>query len=164
MEITITPLLPEDWPAARAIYLEGMGTGLATFETRAPSWAEWDAAHLAHSRLAARIEGSLVGWAALSAVSPRRVYAGVAEVSIYVAAGARGMGVGRALLGALVAESERNGIWTLQAVILAENEASIALHLGCGFREVGRRERIAMRGGTWHDTVLLERRSRRVGI
>ena len=164
MDTAIEALLPGDWEAVRGIYAEGLATGLATFETKAPEWAEWDAAHLPTCRLAARQDGQLVGWAALSPVSRRAAYAGVAEVSIYVASAARGLGVGKALLNALVTASEQAGIWTLQSAIFAENLPSIVLHQNCGFREVGRRERIAARDGAWHDTVIMERRSRLVGI
>ena len=152
-----------DWPAVRSIYEEGIATGHATFETAAPDWPEWDARHLPHSRLVARADGAVLGWAALSPVSSRCVYGGVAEVSIYVAARARGQGVGRALLAALIAESEHQGIWTLQAGIFPENLPSIALHRRAGFRVVGVRERIGCLRGTWRDTVLLERRSASCG-
>jgi L-amino acid N-acyltransferase YncA len=154
----------EDWPAVRAIYLEGIATGNATFETGAPEWDQWDAGHLPHSRLVARDGAEVSGWAALSAVSARRVYAGVAEVSIYVAACARGRGVGRRLMEALIASSERQGVWTLQAGIFPENTASIELHLRAGFRPIGKRERPGCLNGRWRDVMLLERRSLRVGV
>lgn len=179
----IEAMRPEDWPAVRAIYLEGIATGNATFETEAPSWDAWDAAHAKEPRLIARGAGELretgeggrsggaagtrsaiLGWAALTPVSGRCVYAGVGDLSVYVAASARGRGVGRALLQALVTESERTGIWTLQAGIFPENEASLALHKSCGFREVGRRERIGKRNGVWRDVLLLERRSPITGV
>jgi phosphinothricin acetyltransferase len=153
----------DDWEIVRAIYLDGIATGEATFETAAPSWTQWDTAHLPAPRLLATAEELVIGWAALSRVSPRAVYAGVAEVSVYVATASRGQGVGRALLERLVEESENNGIWTLQASIFPENVASIALHKSCGFREVGTRERIGKRDGIWRDTALLERRSQLVG-
>ena len=153
-----------DWPSVREIYREGIETGDATFQTAAPEWPEWDANHLRHSRLVARAQSAIGGWAALSPVSRRECYAGVAEVSIYVAAALRGQGLGRRLLSALVAESEAHGIWTLQAGIFPENGASIALHRQQGFRRVGVRQRIAQRDGRWRDTVLLERRSEKVGI
>ena len=153
-----------DWEAVRAVYLEGIAGGDATFETEAPAWESWDAAHLAHCRLVARSGGTIAGWAALSPVSARRVYAGVAETSVYVSAASRGVGVGRALLCALVNCSERHGIWTLQAGIFPENQASLALHRGQGFREVGRRERLGKMNGRWRDVVLLERRSLTVGV
>ena len=156
----ITEILPADWPAVERIYLEGIATGNATFETASPGWEGWNAKHHSHSRLAARGEQELLGWAALSPVSGRRAYAGVAEVSVYVTGAARGKGVGKALLNALVAQSEENGIWTLQAGIFPENRASIALHKTSGFREVGLREKIGQLGGAWRDVVLLERRSR----
>jgi len=153
-----------DWPAVREIYRQGIGTGDATFQTAAPEWAEWDAGHLRHSRLVAQRGGSIGGWAALSAVSRRECYAGVAEVSIYIAGEHRGRGLGRLLLAALIGESEAHGIWTLQAGIFPENRASITLHKNLGFRQVGVRERIGQRDGRWRDTVLLERRSQSVGI
>ena len=163
---TIDALLPGDWEAAAAIYRQGIATGNATFEQEAPAWTAWDRGHLPAPRLAARAAagGALLGWAALSPVSGRCVYSGVAEVSVYVAAGARGQGIGRALLAALVAASEAAGIWTLQAGIFPENAASVTLHHRCGFRTVGRRERLGQMGGVWRDVLLLERRSAVVGV
>ncbi len=152
-----------DWPQVAAIYREGIATGLATFETAVPSWDAWNAAHLADCRLVARQDGQVLGWAALSPVSSRCVYAGVAEVSVYVAAGARGQGVGKGLLAALVTVSEAAALWTLQAGIFRENTASIALHTACGFRVVGYRERLGRLDGVWHDVMLMERRSPVVG-
>lgn len=152
-----------DWVAVRSVYLEGIATGHATFETEAPDWERWNASHLEHCRLVARAGERIAGWAALAPVSSRRVYAGVAEVSVYVAQSFRGRGIGEALLNALVHCSEQNGIWTLQAGILPENISSLALHRRCGFREVGRRERIGKLNETWRDVVLLERRSELVG-
>jgi phosphinothricin acetyltransferase len=164
MDYVIDDMTAGDWEAVRAIYLEGIATGVATFETDAPLWEKWDAGHLRQPRLVARnAAGALLGWAALSRVSDRCVYGGVAEVSVYVGEGGRGRGMGRALLAALVEASERSGIWTLQAGVFPENEASIKLHLRCGFREVGRRERIGELHGVWRDTLLLERRSANVG-
>jgi L-amino acid N-acyltransferase YncA len=159
----IGSLRHEHWPQVRDIYLEGIRTGLATFETDVPSWERWDASHLSSCRLIAHEGAMIKGWAALSAVSTRAVYKGVAEVSVYVGERHRGLGVGRALLEALIRDSERNGIWMLQAGIFAENAASVALHSVCGFRTIGRRERIACLNGRWLDTVLMERRSRIVG-
>lgn len=153
-----------DWEQVRSIYLEGISTGNATFETAAPSWEEWNASHLRAGRLAARSGDGVMGWAALSLVSTRRVYAGVAEVSVYVTTESRGRGIGRALIEALVKESEEGGIWTLQAGIFPENRASINLHLGHGFRVVGRRERLGKVNGAWRDVVLLERRSMIAGV
>ncbi len=161
--VSIERLTPSDWDAVRGIYLEGIATGDATFETDAPGWEIWDGAHRQDARLVARRAGRVVGWAALTRVSGRCVYAGVAEVSVYVAESARGEGVGRALLEALIAASEQAGVWTLQAGIFPENAASIALHERCGFRIVGRRERLGRLGPTWRDVMLLERRSPRVG-
>jgi L-amino acid N-acyltransferase YncA len=148
-----------NWPAVADIYWDGMRSGLATFETEVPSWEAWDANHLPDHRLVADLLGEVVGWAALSPASSRRCYAGVAENSVYVAAGARGLGIGRKLLEALIAGAEAAGIWTIQTSIFPENRASLALHERCGFRVVGTRERIAKRDGVWRDTVFLERRS-----
>jgi L-amino acid N-acyltransferase YncA len=165
MGIVIEEMRTEHWSQVRAVYFEGVATGHATFETEAPEWEGWDAAHLPFARLVALAEGARVmGWAALGRVSGRKVYAGVAEVSVYVGEEFRGRGVGRALLEALVRESEAGGVWTLQASIFPENASSVALHLACGFREVGRRERVARLRGVWRDTVLLERRSKVVGV
>jgi len=157
-------MLPADWPAVRAIYLEGIATRQATFETQAPSWEVWDVSHFPFARLVAREGENVVGWAALSPVSAREAYAGVAEVSVYITESERGAGLGGQLLAALIAASEANGIWTLQAVMFSENAASVALHRSCGFRDVGRRERIAKLDGVWRDTLLLERRSQKIGI
>lgn len=159
IDAVIEPMMPGDWDGVRAIYLEGIATGQATFETEAPSWEQWDAGHLPFGRLVARSGGRVAGWAALSPVSRRRCYAGVAEVSVYVGTDFRGRGVGRALLAALIAEAERQGIWTLQGSTFPENVASLRLQESLGFRIVGRRERIAMMNGVWRDTVLTERRS-----
>lgn len=162
--VRINALDPADWPAVRAIYEEGIATGQATFETAAPDWPVWDAAHRPDCRLVARRNGEIVGWAALSPVSKRDVYRGVAEVSVYVAGVARGQGIGRALLVALIDASEAAGIWTLQAGIFPENEVSVSLHVACGFRVVGRRERLGRHHGVWRDALLLERRSQRIGM
>lgn len=158
-ETQIRVLVEDDWPEVRAIYLEGIATGNATFETAAPAWVAWDAAHFPAPRLVLVSQERVVGWAALSRVSTRTVYAGVGEVSVYVANDARGSGAGRALLEKLISESEAKNIWTLQASIFPENTASLRLHKSCGFREVGRRERIGKMNGAWRDTILLERRS-----
>jgi L-amino acid N-acyltransferase YncA len=159
MNVAIEEMRQTDWEAVRKIYLEGIATGNATFETEAPDYQTWNRNHLNFARLVARANSAVVGWAALSAVSSRRVYAGVAEVSVYVSESARGEGIGRALLRSLIEESEQNGVWTLQAGIFPENSASIALHEQCGFRVVGRRERIGELNGAWRDVILLERRS-----
>ncbi len=162
---SVIQMLPGHWPEVRAVYVEGVASGDATFETEAPEWERWDASHLRACRLVALDGGGRVaGWAALSRVSARKVYAGVAEVSVYVGAAFRGRGIGRTLLSALVQASEAEGIWTLQASIFPENVASVELHKSCGFREVGRRERVGKLKGRWRDTVLLERRSRTVGV
>jgi L-amino acid N-acyltransferase YncA len=155
----LRPLEPEDWRVVADIYWDGMRDGLATFETEVPSWEEWDRSHLRHHRLVAEILGEVVGFAALAPASGRRCYAGVAENSVYVARSARGLGIGRMLLEAVIDGAEEAGIWTIQTSIFPENRASLALHERCGFRVVGTRERIAKRDGVWRDTVFLERRS-----
>jgi phosphinothricin acetyltransferase len=154
----IRPLDESDWPAVSAIYAEGIAGGNATFEVDVPSWERWDEAHPA-LRLVAESSGELVGWAALSPYSDRRCYRGVAEESVYVAAPARGRGVGRALLDELIKQAEASGYWTLLAGVFPENEASIALHESVGFRVLGVHERLGERDGVWRDVVLLERRS-----
>ena len=164
MSIEIRPMEPADWERVRAIYEQGIASGQATFELEAPSWERWDAAHLSFARLVARFEGRVIGWAALSPVSGRCCYAGVAEASVYVDTDHRSQGVGRQLLLATIAESERRGIWTLQGGAFAENEASLRLQLACGFRVVGKRERIGQLHGVWRDTILTERRSPVVGV
>jgi L-amino acid N-acyltransferase YncA len=156
--VELRSLSPEHWPAVAEIYWDGMRGGLATFETEVPSWQEWDAAHLPEHRLVAELDGEVVAWAALSPASTRRCYAGVVENSVYVAEQARGRGIGRALLQALVSGARRAGLWTIQTSIFPENRASLALHERCGFRVVGIRERIAKRDGIWRDTVFLEKR------
>jgi phosphinothricin acetyltransferase len=163
MKTVVRALVASDWEAVRSIYLDGIATGQATFETEAPTWELWDRAHLPTPRLVAVANETVAGWAALSPVSRRHAYAGVAEVSVYVNSTTRGQGVGRLLLDTLITESELNGIWTLQASIFPENAASVSLHKSCGFREVGTRERIGKMKGVWRDTVLFERRSKRVG-
>ena len=164
MNFEIRAMTAADWHGVRAVYVEGIATGNATFETAAPEWERWDAAHRADCRLVAEDAAGVLGFAALSPVSARSVYAGVAEVSVYVAARARGAGVGTALLRELVRASEQAGIWTLQAGIFPENAASIALHKRFGFRAVGTRERIAQLHGRWRDVVLMERRSASMGM
>jgi L-amino acid N-acyltransferase YncA len=159
----VRDLVAADWPAVRAIYVEGIRSGDATFETEAPSWAEWSAAH-PRLRLVADRDGPVVGWAALAPASARPCYCGVGEASVYVAEAARGEGVGRALLERLVERSEDEGYWTLTAGVFPENVASLRLHRACGFRELGVRERIGESGGRWRNVVWLERRSARVGV
>jgi phosphinothricin acetyltransferase len=158
-ELRIDKMQQDDWDAVRSIYLDGIATRNATFETDTPQWNAWDDAHLRACRRVARDGSKVVGWAALSPISRRAVYVGVAEVSVYVAESHQGKGVGSRLLRELVSESETEGIWTLQAGIFPENTASIELHRKCGFREVGRRERIGMLNGVWRDVVLMERRA-----
>ena len=163
MGIQISVMTVDDWEVVRSIYVTGIATGQATFETEPPTWTNWNNAHLPAPRLVAISDERIVWWAALSPVSARHVYAGVAEVSVYVAEETRGQGIGALLLEALVRESEQNGIWTLQASIFPENAASISLHNSCGFREVGTRKRIARMKGVWRNTLLFERRSKLVG-
>jgi L-amino acid N-acyltransferase YncA len=158
--IKIEKMQSGDWETVRAIYLEGIATGQATFQKEAPSWEEWDLSPNAECRIVARLDGDVVGWAALSPVSSRSVYAGVGEVSVYVSQKHNGKGIGSLLLRSLIEISEQNGFWTLQSSIFPENEGSIKLHKNHGFREVGRRERIGKMDGVWRDTILLERRSR----
>jgi phosphinothricin acetyltransferase len=164
MSPEIEPMRRADWEAVRRIYEEGIATGHATFETEVPGWETWNASHLRECRLVAREDGRIVGWAALSPVSSRCVYGGVAEVSVYVATGATGKGIGEALRRQIVARSEQHGIWTLQAGIFPENAASLALHRACGFRELCVRERLGKLAGVWRDVILFERRSRSVGV
>lgn len=159
----IIPMSADHWPQVKAIYESGIATGNATFQTAAPEWDEWDKAHVKTCRLVAIENSQLIGWAALTAVSGRCVYAGVGEVSVYVHADARGKNAGTQLLQALITASEANGFWTLQAGIFPENTASIKVHEKCGFRLVGRREKIGQMNGLWRDTLLLERRSLTTG-
>lgn len=160
----IQPLTSDHWSAVRSIYLEGIETGNATFEKSAPDWEQWNKTHLPAGRFVAIAGRQVVGWAALSAVSSRCVYAGVAEVSVYVAKNAWGRGVGKALLKELVSASEAQNIWTLQAGIFPENVVSILLHKSGGFRIVGVRERLGCMDGRWRDVVLMERRSAVAGV
>jgi phosphinothricin acetyltransferase len=153
-------LLKEHYPLVKKIYLDGISTGQATFQTDAPEWEEWDGSHLKHSRIISLDNKTITGWAALTPVSGRCVYAGVGEVSVYVDSAYRGKGIGSILLKELIARSEQNNIWTLQAGIFPENIASLQLHKNLGFRIVGTRERIGQMNGVWRDTVLLERRSK----
>lgn len=163
MSISIRAMTPDDWPTVAAIYADGIITRRATFETTIPTWEYWDKSHTSDCRLVAERDGVVVGWAALSPVSSRAVYKGVADISIYVAPNVRSQGVGKILMDALISDSERHGFWTLQAGILSYNEASLAFHKSCGFREVGKREKIGMLDGVWRDVILMERRSRVVG-
>ena len=158
--VSIEVLQEEHWPAAARIYAEGIATGNATFETHVPNWTQWDRAHLAEHRFIALQDGAGVGFAAVSPVSRRSVYAGVVEESVYVAESARGAGVGRLLLERLITSTEAAGIWTIQSGIFPENVASLALHERAGFRVVGRRARLAKLRGVWRDVLLVERRSK----
>ncbi|WP_241282706.1 GNAT family N-acetyltransferase [Chryseobacterium timonianum] len=152
------------FPQIAEIYKQGLETGNATFETTVPSWDDWDKSKLKHSRLAAVIDDTVVGWAALSGVSDRCVYGGVAEVSIYISNDYKGKGIGKALLSKLIEESEAKGIWTLQSGMFPENEATVALHKSTGFRVIGYREKIGKLGNVWRDTIIMERRSKTIGI
>ncbi|MGD8360113.1 MAG: GNAT family N-acetyltransferase [Gemmatimonadota bacterium] len=164
LEIDVRLLTAADYPRVREIYLAGIATGHATFETEAPDWEGWDRKFLGKCRLVAESDGKILGWAALSPVSDRCVYGGVGEVAVYVAPETRGEGVGTRLLGALVRASEDAGLWTLQAGIFPENAGSIRIHEKCGFRVIGTRERLGKMGNRWRDVLLLERRSDRVGV
>jgi L-amino acid N-acyltransferase YncA len=157
--IEVVPLQPGHWDAVRRIYLEGIETRNATFETDAPTWEAWDASHVDGLRVVATRDGEVVGWAALSPVSDRCVYGGVAEESVYVAAGERGRGIGRLLLEELIERSEQAGVWTIQTGIFPENTASIRLHERVGFRVLGVREKLGRLDGVWRDVAFLERRS-----
>jgi len=163
-DITVLPMIHDHWDRVRDIYVEGIESGNATFESEAPSWETWDEGHIDRGRFVALLEGNVVGWAALSPVSDRCSYNGVGEVSVYVGAEARGKGVGSLLMDALVRSSEELGYWTLQAGVFPENDASVRVHTRVGFRLVGRRERLGTTDGVWRDVLLLERRSDAVGI
>ncbi|WMJ77534.1 MULTISPECIES: GNAT family N-acetyltransferase [unclassified Sedimentibacter] len=164
MDYEVEVMKASDWSQVAKIYAEGIMTKIATFQSEAPSWEEWDKGHCKSCRLVARTGDIILGWAALSPVSSRCVYAGVAEVSIYINKQYRGQKVGTALLEKLIELSEENGYWTLQSGIIKENTSSLNLHRKCGFREIGYRERLGkMDNGKWHDVVLVERRSKLVG-
>jgi L-amino acid N-acyltransferase YncA len=163
MDAVISCMREDDWPEVLAIYEQAIAERQATFETCAPSWEAWDAAHCPECRLVARVGREIVGWAAISPVSRRQCYCGVGEVSVYVRQSARGRGLGAALLERLIVESEARGYWTLQGATFPENTASLRLQAGHGFRVIGRRQRIARLDGVWRDTVLTERRSPQVG-
>ena len=154
----VRPLERGDYPAVAAVFAEGIATGQATFETAVPSWEEWDAAHLRVHRFVAELDGEVAGWCAVVPYSRREVYRGVGEESVYVAERARGRGIGRALLEAVIGSARAGGLWTLQAGIFPDNDASLALHRSLGFRDVGVRERIGRLHGTWRDVVVLELR------
>lgn len=163
MEIVINRMKKDHWQRVKQIYQDGIATGNATFETKAPTWEEWDQGHLATCRFVALVNNEAVGWIALSPVSSRCVYQGVAEVSVYIGKGYTGNKIGSKLMGALIEDSEQAGFWTLEAGIFAENNASLKLHQKAGFRIVGTKERISKMAGKWRDVVLLERRSKVVG-
>jgi phosphinothricin acetyltransferase len=156
--LAVRPLVEADWPAVAAILAEGVATGDATFETAVPAWEDWDARHLPDHRFVAELDGDVTGWIAVVPYSSRAAYRGVGEESVYVAERARGQGVGKTLLSALIESARAGGLWTLQAGVFRENVASLALHRSVGFREVGVRERIGQLDGAWRDVVLLELR------
>ena len=160
----IRDLQPGDADDVLAIYQQGLDSGEASFETNAPDWDAWHRKYHEFCRLVWAENGRICGWAALAPVSARHCYRGVAEVSIYVATDELGRGIGDRLMAALVEASEQNGIWTLFSSIFPENEATRKLHLKHGFREVGIRQRVARRDGRWRDTLILERRSQKVGL
>lgn len=162
-KIVIDPMLAEDWSAVKTIYQQGLDSGTASFETSVPDWPTWNNKHRPDCRLVARRNGRIAGWAALAAVSSRSAYAGVAEISIYIHKDEMGRGIGDRLIAELIQKSEEAGYWTLQSGIFPQNTASLRLHAKHGFREVGRREKIARRDGKWHDLILLERRSSYAG-
>jgi L-amino acid N-acyltransferase YncA len=162
--ITIREMSPDHWKEVALIYEQGIATGMATFEKSVPSWEAWNNNHINECRLIALMQNKIIGWAALSAVSSRCVYGGVAEVSVYVGTASRGMGVGEMLLIELIGQSEKLGYWTLQSGIFPENEGSIHLHQKAGFRIIGFREKIGQLDGVWKDNVLMERRSKKVGL
>lgn len=165
MNCRIKEITKSDWNDIAEIYLEGINTNKATFQTEIPTWENWNTSHISSCRLEAILDNKILGWAALSPTSSRCVYVGVAEVSIYICKNSRGQGIGTVLLENLIKISEKNGFWTLQSAIIRENSASIALHKKCGFREIGVREKLGkMRNGIWHDVILMERRSKLVGI
>jgi phosphinothricin acetyltransferase len=164
LDVVIETMTEQDWPQVRDIYAEGIEFGDATFETAPPDWETWNATHLRACRLVARSGGEVIGWAALSPTSSREAYAGVAEASLYIAARARGRSAGSKLTAALIEASEQAGIWTLHSSTFPENTASLALQQSYGFRIIGTRERVGCHYGRWRDTVLLERRSRVVGV
>jgi len=161
--ITIRSLIPSDWLTVSKIYAEGIATKLATFETEVPSWEEWNRKYIKTCRIVAEIQDRVVGFAVLSLVSKRKVYKGIAEVSVYVSEENRGQGIGEKLLNELIHQSEKNGFWTLQAGIFSDNLASIELHKKCGFRVIGVKEKIGRMDGIWYDNHFLERRSKTVG-
>lgn len=162
--LQIDQMKAADWPMVAQIYKEGIETGIATFEQNIPAWEQWDQNHIKSCRLVARYNDEILGWAALSAVSSRCVYGGVAEVSVYVANNGRGKKIGEQLLRKLIAESEKQGYWTLQSGVFPENAASIGLHKKCGFRKIGYRERIGQLNGVWKDNILMEKRSETIGV
>lgn len=164
LKLTIRQITPDDWPIVAEIYKQGIETGDATFQQEIPSWMDWNNTHLKNCRIVALVNGEIAGWAALTAVSSRCVYAGVAEVSLYIANNYRGQKVGTSLLEQLIIESEKENLWTLQAGIFPENIPSLIIHERAGFRKIGYRERIGKMNNIWRDTILMERRSKNIGL
>lgn len=164
MKIQLRKMTATDWPRVKDIYQKGLDLGYASFETEAPAWEKWDAAHLTDCRYVAETSEGILGWIALSKVSAREVYKGVAEVSIYIDPAQSGRGLGKKLMEKVIEESEKRGFWTLQSGIFPQNTASIHLHEKMGFRKIGYREKVAKRAGIWQDNVLMERRSKKVGL
>ena len=164
MKLEIKHINPQDWGVVARIYKLGIETGIATFETQIPSWSKWNLSHMQSCRIAAWLDNHIVGWAALSPVSNRCVYGGVAEVSVYINPNHSKKGIGTQLLECIIEESEKEGIWTLQAGIFRENEGSIQLHKKVGFREIGHREKVGNLNNVWYDNVIMERRSKTIGI
>ncbi|OPC74795.1 GNAT family N-acetyltransferase [Elizabethkingia miricola] len=160
----IKPITKDNFSQVVEIYKQGLATNIATFQNDLPQWEEWDKGHLDFCRISIYKNKKMLGWTALTPVSSRCVYAGVAEVSVYTAQDERGKGIGTLLLNELIKQSETNGIWTLQSGIFSENQSSIKLHEKCGFRMVGYREKIGKKNGIWKDNVLMEHRSKNIGI
>lgn len=158
-ELVIREMSPDDWEDVRQIFVEGIQTGNATFQTEAPSWDEWNISHTANCRYVALVNEKVIGWIALSPISSRPAFSGVAEVSIYLSSSSTGMGIGGKLMKHLIEESETLGYWTIQSMIFPENEGSIHLHKKHGFDIVGTRKKMGKLNGVWRDVVLLERRS-----
>ena len=164
MNTLLRPMTENDWPSVAEIYKQGIETGNATFEKDIPTWEKWNAGHLPDCRIVATIDDTVIAWAALTLVSGRCVYTGVCEVSVYVSNKYQGLKIGTKILEKLISESEENGVWTLQAGIFPENKASIKIHENLGFRIIGFREKIGKMDGIWRDTILLERRSKNIGL
>ena len=160
----IRPITKDNFSEVVEIYKQGLATNIATFQNDLPQWEEWQKGHLDFCRISIYEKNIMLGWTALTPVSSRCVYAGVAEVSVYIAQNERGKGIGKILLNELIKQSEANGIWMLQSGIFSENQSSIKLHEKCGFRMVGYREKIGKKNGIWKDNILMEYRSKNIGV